>query len=247
MYIFWIVSRRQVLVLALLLLVLAVGGFGVGFYNQQLAEPAISSAEPVRSGPVERQAIALTFNVDWGEELLPVILSVLKANEVRATFFITGRWAKKFPELVQQIASQGHEVGNHGFSHPHVDNLNQAANQQEIKQTEALLRKLAGPLAAPLYAPPYGEHKSHVVAAAGALGYTTILWSIDTIDWQKGRTPAVVLEKVTGKAHNGAIVLMHPTPASARALPVMIERLRQQGYQLIPVGELLSIRNSLPE
>ena len=89
-----------------------------------------------------------------------------------------------------------------------------------------------------MFAPPYGEVDRRVVAAADALGYRTIMWTIDTIDWQEPSVETTIA-RVMNKAQNGGIVLMHPKVKTVRALPAIIEGLRQKGFKLLPVGELL--------
>ena len=142
---------------------------------------AVKAAGPVYHGSDREKKIALTFNVVWGEEYVPHILTVLKDNHVPATFFIGGQWAEDFPDLTKQIAMDGHEVGNHGYSHPHPDNISRDANLTEIKQAENAIEIACG-IKTKLFAPPYGERGDHVLEAASEAGYQTILWSIDTID-----------------------------------------------------------------
>lgn len=199
------------------------------------ATPAIS--EPIYQGNEENKAIALTCNVFWGEEHIGRMLEVLAEKEVKATFFIGGTWAEKYPELVKKISDQGHEIGSHGYSHPHPDQLTCEANKKDIAKAENIIQQITGekPI---LYAPPYGERGSVVLQAAEEMGYRTILWSIDTIDWQRP-APEVIKNRILSKVHNGGIVLMHPTAPTANALPVIIEELKGRGYRLITVGEML--------
>lgn len=199
--------------------------------------PVTSAMAPVYQGSAREKKIALTFNVVWGEEYISQILESLNENKVPATFFIGGQWAEDFPELTGRIARAGHEVGSHGYSHPHPDRISKSANMEEIIKTETALVKVTG-LKPTIFAPPYGERGDVVLKAAEEAGYTTILWSIDTIDWQRPE-PSIIVRRVTEKAHNGAIVLMHPTAPTVHALPVMIKELKMQGYDLVKVSTLL--------
>lgn len=192
---------------------------------------------PIYYGDTNKKAVALMINVDWGEKVLPEMLDILKSKEVKATFFITGRFANKFPELVQRIAQEGHEIGNHGYSHPHADKISQAENEKEITQTEEAFIKLELNYAK-IFAPPYGEHKTHVLEAAANLGYKTIMWTADTIDWQDP-PPETIVKRVLGKADNGALVLMHPKECTLSALPAVIDGLQAREYQLKKVTEIL--------
>lgn len=197
-------------------------------------------AEPVRQGQTTEPKVAITINVDWGEDVLPEMLEVLEQTDTKATFFVTGRFAEKFPELVKQISDAGHEIGNHGYKHPHPDQLSVAQNQKDIIDSEVILEKLIGTKPV-LFAPPYGEHGQTCLQAAEQCGYTTILWTADTVDWeQPAPSHDTLVQRVTGdKLTNGAILLMHPKPHTAEALPDIIGTLKAKGYQCVKVSEVL--------
>lgn len=197
-------------------------------------------ADPVYQGQTTEQKVAIAINVDWGEDILPDMLQVLAQNNVKATFFVTGRFAEKFPELVQQIVDAGHEIGNHGYKHPHPDQLSVAQNQKDITDSEVILTKLTGSKPT-LYAPPYGEHGQTCLQAAEQCGYTTILWTADTVDWeQPAPSHDTLVQRVTGdKLTNGAILLMHPKAHTAEALPDIISTIKAKGYQCVKVSEVL--------
>lgn len=192
---------------------------------------------PIYQGNDERREMALTVNVYWGEEFLPQMLQTMKENNVKVTFFIGGQWAEKYPDLLKKIAAEGHEIGSHGYSHPHPDQLSKDGNLREIKKSAQIIDKIIGkPIT--LFAPPYGERGDAVLAACEQSGYKFILWSLDTIDWQRP-APETIVQRVTSKAHNGAIVLMHPTAPTVKALPEIITTLKQEGYKLVTVSEMI--------
>ncbi|WP_031514438.1 polysaccharide deacetylase family protein [Desulfofalx alkaliphila] len=228
-------TRRLILKLACVLLaaVLLIGG---GYYvlKKERYQPTLA---PIYQGDQGRKEIALTVNVYWGEEYLPQMLKIMEEEKVKATFFIGGMWAEKFPDLLKEIAQQGHDIGSHGYSHPHPDHLNKAGNLREIKRSEKIIKEIIGK-DIKLFAPPYGERGNSVLAATEEAGYQLILWSIDTIDWQRP-APDTIVQRVISKAHNGAIVLMHPTAPTVRALPTIIKELKGRGYEFITVTELL--------
>jgi probable sporulation protein (polysaccharide deacetylase family) len=220
-------------------------GFAAGFFLLVCLLPGLAehlaavqnAPRPIYNGhPGERQ-VALACNVFWGEEYLPAMLDTLDRAGVKATFFIGGSWAKRHPGLVRELAARGHELGNHSYSHPHPNSIGMAQNKDQIVRTEKLVEELTG-VKTTLYAPPYGEFNAVVLTAAAELGYTTILWSIDTIDWQ--RPPAeTILDRVLGKLHNGAIILMHPTEPTAQALPELLFRIQGRGYTIKPVSAII--------
>ncbi len=201
------------------------------------SEPERATMAPVYQGSAREKKIALTFNVVWGEEFITQIMECLRENNVTATFFLGGQWVDDFPELAGQIAAN-HEVGNHGYAHLHQERLSKAANITEIKKAEMSIYN-ATRIKTNLFAPPYGEKEDVIIKAAEEAGYTTIFWSIDTIDWQRP-DPLVIVRRVVDKAHNGAIVLMHPTAPTIHALPQIIEELKKQGYELVKVSALLN-------
>lgn len=192
---------------------------------------------PVFSGPQHKKEVSLTFNVDWGEEYLPALLGVLDKNAIKATFFFTGAWAKQFPDLVKRISSHGHEIANHGYTHAHVKMLGRDELRELIKKNEYLLKQICG-RSALLFAPPFGEWNENVVTTAGNLGYRTILWSIDAIDWERP-APSIIIKRVIPKLNNGAIILMHPTDPTVKALPEIILAIKAKGLRCEMVSELL--------
>jgi polysaccharide deacetylase family sporulation protein PdaB len=181
--------------------------------------------------------MAFTCNVAWGNEYIPQMLKIFEEKNVKITFFIEGRWAEKYPEILRLIHSKGHEIGNHGYSHAHHAKLSLEQNLQEIKKAEEVIQKITGKKTS-IFAPPYGEFSDKTIKAAESLNYNVIMWTIDPIDWKK---PGVnyIVNKILKHAGNGKIVLMHPTEDTVKALPTVIENLRREGYKVTTVGELL--------
>ena len=196
-----------------------------------------SATSPIFQGNPNQPQIALACNVFWGEEYLPDMLKTLDENNVHITFFIGGSWANKYPEVLKELANRGHELGNHTYSHPHPNALSKEKNKEQIVKTEELVENLTG-IKTRLYAPPYGEYNNTVLLAAQELDYTTIMWSIDTVDWKRP-PPEVLQERVLKKIHNGAIILMHPTAPTAQALPGLIAEIKKRGYTIVTVSDIL--------
>ena len=173
----------------------------------------------------------------WGTEYIIPMLQIFKEHDIRITFFIGGEWARENPELLKKIASEGHELGNHGYSHKHHSKLDFNQNRYEILETEKEIESITG-VKTNLFAPPYGEFNDITLKAAHSLGYKTIMWSIDTIDWRRDGTEKII-NRVMKNPHNGALVLMHPTADTVAALPVIIEGLQKQGFKIGTVSEAL--------
>ncbi|GBF34200.1 polysaccharide deacetylase [Desulfocucumis palustris] len=233
---FYVFNRRTLKrkILYMTLAAMLFGGGLVSLYNSR-TQPVMG--QPVYHGDSRYKEIALTFNVFWGEEYIPGLLDILKENNVKSTFFMGGTWVKKFPDLTKKIHLQGHEIGSHGYSHPHPDSLSKSANIKEIEKAEGVIYEAIG-VRTDLFAPPYGERGPAVLQAAQEAGYTTILWSVDTIDWQRP-DPGTIVARVVQKAESGSIVLMHPTEPTVKALPEIIKGLREEGYSFVTVSGML--------
>ncbi len=227
------ILKKALLAMAVLLVLLLV----YKMLQNNILAPATGRYEPIYQGNAGAKKIALTVNVVWGEEFIPQMLDILKKNDIKVTFNIGGQWAEQFPELTKQMAAAGHEIGNHGYSHPHPTYLNKKANAEQILKTGKIIYDLTGKKTS-FFAPPYGEFNDTVLQAAGENGYQTILWSIDTIDWQRP-APEIIIKRVTTKAHNGAIVLMHPTAPTVQALPILLAKLHKEGYRFAKVSEII--------
>lgn len=186
---------------------------------------------------------ALTFD-DGPSRYTPQLLDMLTDYGIPATFFLLGKQAELHPNLVRRIVAEGHEVGNHSYSHPNLRLIPPARKAEEIQRTDAILRELG---ASPLYLrPPYGTYDRFTVDIADALGLSVMLWSVDSRDWQ--RLPADYAQLRTSRGFSypqGAlrgIFLFHDTyKATVDALPKIIEDLRAGGCsRFVTVSEYLS-------
>jgi peptidoglycan/xylan/chitin deacetylase (PgdA/CDA1 family) len=212
----------------------------VGVSNQNLPVP-------IDQVQTDNKIIALTINVDWGESYIPEILDILDRYQAKATFFVTGKWAAKHPELIQQIAAKGHLLGNHSYSHPHPDNLTVVQNKEELSKTENIIKEVTG-CKTIYYAPPYGEKGKNGLQAADELGYTTILWTLDTIDWKLESTPELITQRILDPKirygvkpeKKGAIVLMHPKKNTVKALPDILAGLKNEGFSFVTIEKLIT-------
>jgi len=164
-------------------------------------------------------------------------LSILKKYNLKATFFLTGRWAANNLDLVRNIYNEEHEIGNHGMQHMHLKNMKSENLKKLIKDNENLIFSLCG-YRMNLFAPPYGEVDKRIVEIASELGYNTIMWSADTIDWQRP-DPRIIIERALNKIDDGGIILMHPTEATVKALPEIIQRLDKRSYNIVKISTLI--------
>ncbi len=202
--------------------------------------PSITTAnfEPIYRGPSSERRVALMINVDWGDEFIPGMLDVFAHYGVSATWFPTGRWAKASPSVAKTIAQAGHEIGNHGGWHGSPSEMSRAETARLIQEGEDLVMDATGQRPQ-IFAPPSGDFNQQTVSVAAELGYKTVLWTVDTVDWQRP-APTVIIDRIKGKVTNGALILMHPTKPTLEALPVILDYLAQSGFQCVTVTELLA-------
>jgi len=207
------------------------------FILDSLVDKTMPTVNPIYIGDTKEKAAALMFNVDWGNEIIPEILEILDNKEVKATFFISGKFANKFPDLTKEIAQDGHEIGNHGYYHPHPNKISLERNMKEIIDTEKQFSNLNISISK-IFAPPYGEHEKVVLQAADKLGYKTIMWTLDTIDW-KDPLPGTILKRILSKVDNGSMILMHPKECTLQALPSLIDSMKNDDFSFRTVTEII--------
>ncbi len=187
------------------------------------------------SGNPDKPYISLMVNVYWGNEYLEQMLEIFLENDIQTTFFVGGTWASKNNELLQKIKDAGHEIGNHGFFHKDQDKLDYAQNKSEILNNHNLIKELLG-VEMNLFAPPSGAYSSITLDVAESLGYKTIMWSKDTIDW-RDHDASLILKRATTNLSNGDLILMHPTEATVQALSDIIANIKSQGFEIVTVSK----------
>ncbi len=244
----WDGSKRRdkvfIVALAINLCIVTVLGVQLGLnisqnLNQQLYVSTITQDGAIRGGKPATSMAAIACNVDWGEAEIPKMIDIFRENDVKISFFPCGRWAEKNPEVLRQMYGAGHEIGNHGYGHKLCTQIGMEQSKQEILKTETAINSILG-IKTNLFAPPSGDYKKDTVAMAEDLGYKTILWTADTVDWKEGSTADVIKKRVLKKDLNGAIILMHPKPETVKALPELIAEIEKQGIKLVTVSELLA-------
>lgn len=194
--------------------------------------------EPIYRGNPQKPMTALLINVAWGNEYIPKILKTLHDHETKATFFLDGSWAKKNPDLAKMIHEEGHEIGNHAYSHPDLNQRSQEETMDELKKTNDVIEETLH-IKPKWFAPPSGSFNQVTVNVADQLGMKTILWTVDTVDWKKPSTEEMV-NRVVSKVDKGSMVLMHPTKPVAEGLESMITEIKAKGYQIGTVSNLMS-------
>jgi polysaccharide deacetylase family sporulation protein PdaB len=184
--------------------------------------------------------VCLTFDISWGEKTLPLVLKVLQDNQVPVTFFLSGPWAVQHPAEVRAIVEGGHEVASHGDRHINLSQYPKETVKDNISKAYEDLLSVAGRVA-PFFRPPNGDYDDVVIDTARELGFETVIWAVDSLDW-KNPGSDYMTERVLKRAFPGAIILCHASDSSKEihlALPGIIHGLRAKGYKLVTLSKLV--------
>ncbi|MHB8895569.1 MAG: polysaccharide deacetylase family protein [Candidatus Geothermincolia bacterium] len=193
----------------------------------------------VSRGNTAGKRIAITLDAGADAGPTAAVLDTLKAAGLHCTFFVTGQFATGWPALVQRMASEGHEVANHSWSHPKFPALSPSQVTTQVARTEETVRGLTGSSTKPYFRFPYGAGSGALVEQLNAEGYMGVLWTFDTLD-SLGATAEAIRARASRYACPGAIVLMHcGSPEGAKALPGIIRDLKGAGYELVTLTEVL--------
>ena len=194
---------------------------------------------PVYSVSREDKKIALTIDAAWADDKTEFILETLDKYNIKATFFLCGFWAEKYPDIVKRIDAEGHQIGNHTATHPHMNKLSSQQILDELKKYDDILESIIGKRST-LFRAPYGEYNDNVITTVRNAGYEVIQWDIDTVDWREERSAETILNSVLPKLKSGSIILSHNNGFRIEQyLPTLIETALGQGYEFVTIGELL--------
>jgi peptidoglycan-N-acetylglucosamine deacetylase len=223
------------------------------------ADPEIPSQTPEKSGrkaPTEQNItfnsvhtegpyIAMTFDDGPSATLTPKLLDLLAARHIKATFFVIGENVAEHPEIVARAAREGHEIGNHSWSHPNFAKMSQESVRSQLQRTDDAIKNATGKRPT-LMRPPYGsitDREKHLIH--DEFGYQIILWDVDPYDWKRPG-PAVVRNRILKETQPGSIVLSHDIhPGTIEAMPSTLDALEAKGFKFVTVSEL--IRMATPQ
>lgn len=196
------------------------------------------NAVAIYDGNPSKNMIALTFDATYGDNQTYELLEILRNNNIKATFFLSGIWLINYPELARAIAAEGHEIANHSYTHPHLPLIPLPDVRNQIVRTDALINNVTGQNPY-LFRPPYGEYNQAILNELASLGYVTIMWTIDSLDWKNPGADAIV-NRIVENIEPGAIILLHQSaPHTLQALQTIITRLREFGYDFGTVTQVI--------
>ncbi len=201
----------------------------------------------IRNGPRNRKNVAITFD-DGPSKYTKKILDVLKKEKVKATFFLVGKHAEKYPDVARRIAGEGHEIGSHSYEHIQLSLRTAKTLVGQIDKSETAIKKITGKK--PKYfRPPRGTYDQKLRALLVEMGYKITLWSVSTHDWRNPGTDAIV-SRATRNLKNGDIILLHDSGGLLKsegmsrqqtidALPTIIKKIKKKKLRAVRISELL--------
>ena len=209
--------------------------FSICFFVDDSVIASSSGYKAIYRGNENNNNVSLCINVYWGTEYLEEMLLTLQNENVKVTFFVGGCWVAKNVDMLKKIHENGHEIANHGYYHKDHKEIDLGRNIQEIEYNHKLVKENLG-IDMTLFMPPSGSYGIQTLEAAESLGYTTIMWSKDTIDW-RDKDENLICKRATKNLQNGDLILMHPTESTNCALPEIIKLIKQSGFNIVPVSQ----------
>ena len=205
----------------------------------------------VHEGAGPADAVAITFDDGPDPDWTPALLDTLKAEGVRATFFLIGANMEKHPDLVRRIVREGHMIGVHTYTHPNIAEVSEERARLELNATQRLIESLTGQSTS-LFRPPYNaDYNPYTpeelvpIRIAQQLGYLTVTMDIDPQDWERPGVETMLARVRAGRHHGGSVILLHDAGGdrsqTVEALPEIIRYLRARGETILPLPELLGI------
>lgn len=193
---------------------------------------------PIYSVKTEEKKVAISFDCAWGVDYTEKLLNIMAKEDVKCTFFAVEFWVEKYPDYLRKIVEEGHEIGTHSATHPHMSKLSKEDMVKELTTSSKEIEEITGKKVE-LFRPPYGEYNDLLITTARELGLYTIQWDVDSLDW-KDLSAVEITKRVTSKVKNGSIVLFHNQGLhTAEALVSIIKELKSKGFTFVPIGELI--------
>ncbi len=232
-------SRKGAVLLAAAGIILV----GTVFCRLRMPAPAMQTAQTDRILPIysverDNKTVALSFDAAWGNEDTQQLIDILTDHGVKATFFLVGQWVDRYPESVKALAEAGMDVMNHSDDHAHFSQLSEQDIISNVNACNDKIEAITGTRPT-LFRCPYGEYDNHVVSAVNSMGMHVIQWNVDSLDW-KELSAQEITARVTKQVVPGSIILFHNAALhTPEALPGIIEYLQQEGYEILPVSQLI--------
>lgn len=236
---FTVINKKKLLIFTSALLVsILIFCITLGYGVSAVFNSKNQKELPIYSVDRQDKKIAISFDCAWGVDYTDRLLEIMQAENVKCTFFMVEFWTLKYPEYVKKIADNGHEIGTHSATHPHMNSLNKSSMVKELNSSKQAIEQTCG-AKVELFRAPYGEYNNTLIETAKELGLYTIQWDVDSLDW-KDLSANEISKRVISKVKAGSIVLFHNQGLhTADAIKIIIPELKNQGYEFVPIGELI--------
>lgn len=223
--------------------------WGLGFGAEGTQPTGTVTAEELKQydayyvGDSTEKVIYLTFDCGYENGNTEPILDALKKHNVSATFFVVGHFLETAPDIAKRMVAEGHTVGNHTYHHPDMSSIADITSfQKEVDDVANLFKEITGTEMVKYYRPPQGKYSKENLKMAKELGYQTFFWSLAYVDWNVDDQPTkeAAFEKLTGRIHPGAIVLLHSTSkTNGEILDELLTKWEDMGYEFRPLSDLI--------
>jgi polysaccharide deacetylase family sporulation protein PdaB len=233
-------QNKAITSLSFVLMVLIIGGVIAEYQGEKTVNVMAMERfeKPIYKVACEEKKIAVSFDAAWGANYTEEIMTILEQRNISTTFFLVGIWVEDYPEMVKKIGDSGHEIGNHSNTHQHMAQLSEQQIVEELQTCEKLIDKQSKDSRVKLFRPPFGEYDQQVLDVCSSLGYQTIQWTIDSLDWKETSAEGII-NRVVPKLEPGAIILFHNNGEyTTKALPFILDAALDQGYEIVPISEL---------
>jgi len=212
------------------------------------ASPSLSPSPTISYSAVHVDGpyVAMTFDDGPSAKLTPELLDILAAHHIHATFFVIGENAAVHPEILQRAVREGHEIGNHSWSHPAFAKMSDAKVRTELQKTDDAIKTALGGRPV-LMRPPYGSITPRQKRWINdEFGYRIILWDVDPLDWKRPG-PSVITSRIVKETRPGSIILSHDIhPGTIKAMPETFDQLQAKGFKFVTVSELIAMGTPMP-
>lgn len=197
---------------------------------------------PIYSVDTQEKKVSISFDCAWGVDHTDELLSVMEKNDVKCTFFAVEFWVDKYPEYAEKIIAAGHELGTHSKTHSHMSKFTKEQIQSELSSSAGAIERVTG-RKTNLFRAPYGDYNNTLIDTAKEMGFYTVQWDVDSLDWKNLSANEIALRVING-AKNGSIILCHNNGLhTAKALPLIFSTLKNRGFTFVPIGELIYKEN----
>lgn len=202
----------------------------------------------VSRGPKDEKILALSFDDGPHPNYTVEILDILKEHNIKATFFVLGKHAESYPDIIKRQISEGHEIGNHSYSHVNMRKASSKVIKEEFTKTQDIIYSISN-IRPKIFRPPYGNYNDEVVKVVSNDDSAVVLWTFyqDSKDWSNPGVDSIV-ETTLSKAQNGDIILFHDyvykkESHTVEALKIILPELINEGYKFVTISELINISN----